>query len=177
MSRDDGFAVADLSTDLLDDPKVKALWRELDDQGRMGHALTLYTATVLASWRAGTRVTVADAAPVWLALDDELLLVLVRVRLLDHTGRLPLRSWKGWFGPAWDRREKRRRAGALGGRPPKPQLNHMDNNGKPRPADRPVRPTVRQDEARAQSANGKNGLRPIAELVTPEALIAGGRKP
>src|SRR5512137_1165870 len=119
MSRDDGFAVADLSTDLLDDPKVKALWRDLAEPGRMGHALTLYTATVLASWKAGARVTVTDAAPVWLALDAELVDALIRARLLDHTGRVPVRSWKGWFGPAWDRREKRRKAGALGGRPPR----------------------------------------------------------
>lgn len=173
MSRDDGFAVADLSTDLLDDPKVKALWRDLGDQGRMGHALTLYTATVLASWRAGSRVPAADAAPVWLAVDEELVAALVRARLLDKTGRIPPKSWKGWFGPAWERREKRRKAGALGGRPSvKSIANHMDNNGKPRPADRPVRPTVRQDRLSRASSNDANGrVGSMAETMAAMGLV------
>jgi hypothetical protein len=164
MSRDDGFEVADVAAGHLDDPKVKALWRALGpDQDRMSRALLLHLATLLASWRQGARVTVTEAVPVWLEPDAELVAALVDARLLDKSGRIPPRSWKGWFGPAWDRREKRRRAGALGGRPPKPQLNHMDNNGKPRPADRPVRPTVRQD---------RNGATPSIDGATKDAAAA-----
>lgn len=184
MSRDDGFAVADLSTDLLDDPKVKALWRDLGDQGRMGHALTLYTATVLASWRAGARVTVNDAAPVWLVLDDELLAALVRVKLLDKSGRLPLRSWKGWYGPAWERREQRRRAGRLGGRPAKGPDNRTETSrfttdNPVRPSDRPSGPSEARAGARetTRPKGRENGRRPapLAEIM-PGALAAVTRQ-
>jgi hypothetical protein len=181
MSRDDGFAVADVATDLLDDPKVKALWRALGDQGRMGHALTLYTATVLASWRAGCRVPVDDAAPVWLVVDRDLLAALVDAKLLDRTGRIPPRSWKGWYGPAWDRREQRRIAGRLGGRPPKPEPNRPLTSRLS--TDNPVRPSVRPSGpsvARARNApsNGaKGGPVRLADLVTPEALAAVGKRP
>ena len=174
MSRDDGFAVADLSTDLLDDPKVKALWRDLGDQGRMGHALTLYTATVLASWRAGARVTLADAAPVWLEIDGELVAALVRVKLLDRTGRVPLKSWKGWFGPAADRRDKLRTKWRRANERRSTSV-HGGTAAVPPP---PYRPSVRQDrpsDARAgETAQRANGRRPtpLADLVTPEAMAA-----
>ena len=115
MSRDDGFEIADVSTALLDDPKVRDLWRQLGDECRMTHAITLYVATILASWRDGCRVPVADAVPVWLAPDGELVAALVRARLLDRHGKLPPRSWNGWFGPAYARREARRAAGRIGG--------------------------------------------------------------
>ena len=175
MSRDDGFAVADLSVHLYDDDKVKRLYRELGgDLGRMGHAMMLCEATLLASWRDGHRRTVHEAAPLWLAVDDELVAVLVRVGLLDRTHRRPLRSWKTWFGPAWERREKRRRAGALGGRPPKPQLNPMVNNGKPRPTDRPSDRTVSpRAPARETPSNdgGRNGrVGTLAETMAAMGL-------
>lgn len=183
MSRDDGFAVADLSTDLLDDPKVKALWRDLGDQGRMGHALTLYTATVLASWKAGARVPVTDAAPVWLVPDETLVSALTAAKLLDRTGRIPIKAWKSWFGPAADRREKLRTKW----RRANEKRAVSTNSGTAAVPPPPYRPSVRQDrpsdaharEATAQRANGRRGGPPvpIAELVTPEALIAGGRKP
>lgn len=116
MSRDDGFVIADVATGLLDDAKVKHLWRELGpDQGRMGHALALHMATLLASWREGCRVPVVDAAPVWLVVDAELVETLQRVRLLDRTGRLSVRSWNTWVGPALARKRARQEAGRIGG--------------------------------------------------------------
>lgn len=109
MSRDDGFAIADVSTGMLDDPKVKALWRELGpDEGRMSHAIALYTATLLASWHHGARVTVEEAAPVWLTVDADLVGALVHVHLLDRTRRLKVSSWKHWFDPVASRRDAAR---------------------------------------------------------------------
>lgn len=149
MSRDDGFVIADVSVHLYDDDKVKQLYRELGgDLGRMGHAMMLLEVTLLCSWRDGRRRTVDEAAPIWLTVDDELVAALVAVGLLDRTHRKPLRSWTAWFGPAWERREKRRRAGALGGRPAqnlsddgrKPNGYLMDN---PKVIDRKPRPSVR----------------------------------
>lgn len=105
MSRGDGFAIADVDSGLLDDEKVRKLWRQLGDVGKMTHALTLHEATLLASWRNGCRQTVDQAAPVWLPIDAELVAALVTVRLLDRTGRIPARSWSGWFEVAKGRRE------------------------------------------------------------------------
>jgi len=155
MSRDDGFVIADVSVHLYDDDKVKQLYRELGgDLGRMGHAMMLLEATLLSSWRDGRRRTVYEAAPIWLTVDDELVAALVKVGLLDRSHRKPLRSWTAWFGPAWERREKRRRSGALGGRPPLnlgddgrkpnglPMVNHPVSSRKPRPSVRPSDKTV-----------------------------------
>jgi hypothetical protein len=162
VSRDDGFPVADVSVALYDDDKVKRLYRELGgDLGRMGHAMMLCEVTLLASWRDGRRLTVHQAAPLWLTVDDELVSTLVRVGLLDRAFRRPIRSWNAWFGPAFERREKRRRSGALGGRPPRnppsehkePFANHPDINRKPRPT---VRPSARPPGARAREAAPSN---------------------
>jgi hypothetical protein len=94
-----------VDTGYLDDPKVRTLWRILGDQGRMTHALALHMATMLASWGAGCRVTVAEAAPLWLTPDPELIAALAKARLLDVAGRLPAKSWKAWHDPASKRRE------------------------------------------------------------------------
>ena len=182
MSRDEGFAVADVSVNLYDDDRVKRLYRELGgDLGRMGHAMMLAEVTLLASWRDGKRLTVHQAAPLWLTVDDELVAALVRVGMLDRGHRRPLKSWQAWFGPAYERREKRRRAGALGGRPPKDPENHPVINRKPRPS---VRPSVRPPGARAREAASSNdagtngrGMTSLAELVDPAVLAAIGRRP
>ena len=105
MSRDDGFPIADVDTGYLDDSKVRNLWRALGDQGRMTHALALHVATLLASWGAGCRVTVTEAAPLWLTPDPDLIAALQKTHLLDGTQRLPVRSWKAWHDPASKRRE------------------------------------------------------------------------
>jgi hypothetical protein len=175
MSREDGFDVADVATGHLDDPKVKALWRALaPDQDRMSRALLLHVAVLLASWRQGARVTVTEAVPVWLDPDETLVAALVGARLLDKGGRIPPHSWRGWFGPAWDRREKRRAAGALGGRPVKPKLNlsettRLSTDNPDRPTGRSVR-TVRQDRNGASSNDAKVGT-----LAAQYAAIVGKR--
>ena len=63
MSRDDGFAIADMDSGYFEDAKMRDLWQRLRDPDRMARALCLHSATLLASWRAGERVTVTQAAP------------------------------------------------------------------------------------------------------------------
>ncbi len=108
MSRDDGFEVADVSTSLYDDPKVRELWRLLADEGLMSRAMALYEATRLASWRLGCRVSAEDACPIWMRLDPAVLAALRQAKLLDRSSRIPQKSWKGWFEVARERREKAR---------------------------------------------------------------------
>ena len=115
MSRDDGFAIADMDSGYFEDAKMRDLWQRLRDPDRMARALCLHSATLLASWRAGERVTVTQAAPLWLIADDELVSVLRTVKLLDRGGRIPATSWAEWFEVAQQRRAARRQAGALGG--------------------------------------------------------------
>lgn len=189
MSRDDGFARADVSVHLLDDDKVKRLFRELGgDLGRMGHAMMLREATLLASWRDGCRRTVEEAAPLWLTVDEELVTVLIRVGLLDRARRTPRKSWNSWFGPAFERREKRRAAGALGGRPPRngpvraqePSANHPVSNRKPPPTVTPSnRHTARagaRETASSNDAKRGRGLEPLAAIIPGAYAAVGGSK-
>ena len=115
MGRGDGFAIADIASDYLDDEKVRRLWRRLGDVVTMCEALTLHQATVLASWRSGRRVTVDEAAPLWLPVSEVLVAELVAVGMIDRTRRVPARSWSSWYGPAEARRSARVEAGRLGG--------------------------------------------------------------
>lgn len=116
MSRDGGFAIADTDTAMLSDPKVVALARLLRDPVRTAAAVTLYEAVRLASWRAGCRLTLAEAVPGWW-LDpwDDLAAALVASTLLDAEQRIPEHAWRGWFEPAWQRREAYRELGRRGG--------------------------------------------------------------
>lgn len=116
MSRDDGFAIADVATGHFDDPKVRKLWRLLGDPDAMTRALVVHFAVLLGSWGEGRRVTVDEAVPVWLTVSDETLAALRSAGLIDRQGRLPRRSWDSWYGPAARRREAARAAGAEGNR-------------------------------------------------------------
>ena len=115
MSRDDGFTVADIDSGYFEDAKMRALWQALRDPDRMARAICLHSATTLASWRQGCRVTVAQAIPLWLPMDAELIATLKGVKLLDRAGKVPAESWQVWFGTAYERRETRREAGRTGG--------------------------------------------------------------
>jgi hypothetical protein len=114
--RDEGFPHADIDTGIFDDPKVRALARSSRDEGLVARAILAYIATFTASWRAGDRVTLEDAAPLWLSDVVDLGERLRDVRLLDDTNCVPEHAWEAWFRPAWERREKRRASGAEGGR-------------------------------------------------------------
>ena len=186
MSRDDGFDVADVATGLYDDPKVKALWRALPDQGRMSHALALHMATLLASWRHGCRVTVQEAVPVWLVPDAELIAALQAVRLLDKAGRLPGRSWRGWFEPVAGRRDAARerwrkanaRRSAVTTRLPRGN-SHLPPPSGPSGPDLPSSPLQPSQRAPARRAtvqgtrNGRGGPLPLADAIA-DTLAAKG---
>jgi hypothetical protein len=116
MSRDDGFAIADVDTGFFADPKVVALARRLRDPVQTAAHLALYLALVLGSWGAGARITFDEAVPAWLLGPvDELRSNLAAVGLIDADGRIPKRAWTSWYLPAHTRREARRESGRLGG--------------------------------------------------------------
>lgn len=103
MSRDDGFAVMDVSTSILDDEKFKKLARYSPDH--IGTAVTGFLATLSASWRHAKRVQIEDAWPAFMPFDRLAADALIHCKLLDKTGRIPAKPWNGWFGPARKRRE------------------------------------------------------------------------
>jgi len=204
MSRDDGFAVADMDSGYYDDAKMRDLWHALGDVNLMARAVCLHSATLLASWRQGSRVTVVRAIPLWLPADADVVAALRVAKLLDRFGKIPADSWQTWFGAAYNRREVRRISGRAGGlvsaqkrtlpgEHPRKRAQHTLTDAAPtlertsslaepvRPSVPTVRPSARPGaparEATAQGANGRGGLVPLADLVTPEALAAAGRKP
>lgn len=106
MTRDEGFAVMDVSTSLLQDPKVRKLQRHAPD--RWPTAMVAYVSTMAESWKAGRRVTVEDAWPVGLAYDELAAEALQQVGLIDGSGLIVPRTWRSWFGKAKQRRNKSR---------------------------------------------------------------------
>lgn len=103
MSRDDGFTVMDVSTGYVDDPKWRKLVRHAPDQ--LGPAFIAYTATMAESWRAGRRVTIDDSWPALIPYSKAAVDALRHVGLLDSGGHVQVRAWRGWFGPAKERRD------------------------------------------------------------------------
>ena len=115
MSRDEGFAIADVDVGLFDDLKLKKLWRGLRDSGLMCQAVTIFLATLLASWGAGERCVADEATPVWLDPDPEIIAALQAAGLLDAEGRIPEQAWTSWYEPARARRDDARLRGQIGG--------------------------------------------------------------
>lgn len=106
MSRDAGFTRADVDTGLFADPKVVRLARHVRDPQRVAAATCLYVGLVLASWKAGERVTLEESAPAWfLEPVDELQTVLLAADLVDTDGRIPVHAWSSWYEPARERRQ------------------------------------------------------------------------
>lgn len=112
MTRDDGFAVMDVSSDYVNDPKWRKLHRAHPEL--LPAAFLAYTATMGESWKAGRRVSVEDAWPVLLPYDAAVVAALREVAFLDRRGLIVSRSWDGWFGPAQRRRQASREAGREG---------------------------------------------------------------
>jgi hypothetical protein len=106
VSRDDGFAVMDVSTDIVNDPKIRKLWRHAPDHAAAG--FTAYVATLAESWKAGRRVTIDDAWPAFLTFDQAAVEALVHIGLLDSKGRVTPKAWSGWFDVARRRRDASR---------------------------------------------------------------------
>lgn len=191
MARDEGFTIADISTVYLDDEKVRRLWRLLmPDVPAMCEAILVHEAAVLASWREGKRVTVDQAAPLWLPTRDEIVARLVEVGLLDSTRRVPARSWRSYFEPARVRRDARRVAGAAGGKASGAARRERSSNEprttvrqkRTRPADRPDRPSVPSDKpsvsrARARGKAGGGAARGGDVVSFRDAMEANGYTP
>lgn len=168
MSRDDGFTVMDVSTDIVNDPKVRKLFRVSPDHAPA--AFIAFIATLGESWKAGRRVRIDDSWPGYLDYDQGAVDALMTVGLVDRRGLLSLKAWEGWFGVAktrrdvsrerWRRENERRR----GDRVVTAELPR--GNGADTEATVPLRssPTV---------PNGEQGVRPLARrtisaVVDPE---------
>jgi hypothetical protein len=106
MSRSDGFAVMDVSTSIVHDPKFRQLHRERPDH--VAPAFMAYVAVLGESWKAGRRVSVTDAWPALLPFDAEVVVSMVRVRLVERGGLPPRKAWDEWYRPAYERRVKSR---------------------------------------------------------------------
>lgn len=170
MSRDDGFAIADVDTGFWSDPKVKALVRLQRDETRSLVTLALFNALLLESWGAGERLTLDQAAPAWSTADlGPLATDLQAVGLVDARGRIPVESWHRWFTPARDRREAAREAGREGNR----RRWHKGKDRDPiapaipdRPTDRPTdRPPRARARARAKEPARAPDPRPLGDIL------------
>lgn len=183
MSGRDGFARADVDTSIYDDPKVRALARRLRDHVRTASAMTLYQATMLASWRAGRRLTIDESAPAWW-LDDpsDYLVDLQAVQLLDGEGRVPEHAFEAWAGRLIDRREAAADAGREGARrrwhpdePPDPMGSDSGPDGGAmgpsmhQPASLPASRPARQPAGLADVARAREAPTPPADAEAPAA--------
>jgi hypothetical protein len=116
MSRaNHGLRTADTDIDLPHDAKFVRLWRLLRDEILMAHARVLHEDLRCASWREGERVTVEQAASVWLNPNPDVIAAMVKADLLDDEHRLPDHAWLSWYGPAVARLEAKKAAQSLGG--------------------------------------------------------------
>lgn len=106
MSRDDGFAVMDVSTSWMLDDKFTRLAREYPRL--LLWCVAGYAATKAASWRHGKRMKIGDSLPAWLMFNPEGVGALMAVRLLDRSGRIPVGPWREWFERAARRRQTSR---------------------------------------------------------------------
>lgn len=106
MSRSDGFAVMDVSTSIVHDPKFRQLHRERPEH--VAAAFMAYMATLGESWKAGRRVSVTEAWPALLPFDADVVASMIRVRLVERGGLPPRKAWDGWYRPAFERRVRSR---------------------------------------------------------------------
>lgn len=161
-SRDDGFAIMDVSTSICDDPKFRRIARERPEL--VGTVFTAYMATMAESWRGGRRVSIEDAWPAILPYSADAAAIMVAVGLLDRRGVLSPKAWRGWFEPARSRRDKSRADWR------KWQQDHRRNKGGVNPDSDPdtsipsvptVRPSVPTEPSSRPSARARgkeNGL-------------------
>ncbi len=152
MSGRDGFSRADIDTNFFHDPKAVALARRLQNDCLTMAYLGLYQATVLASWKAGHRVTLIEAAPAWwlsnLGVPET---ELRAVDLLDDEGRVLEHAFEAWAGRLIDALDKAAAAGREGARrrwhPDRPPIGSpLVPDGDPiaPPMHQPARQTDRQ---------------------------------
>src|SRR6187551_1629147 len=96
----------DVSTDLVNDPKIRKLYRHAPDHA--DRAVIAYVATMAESWKAGRRVTIDDAWPGFVPFDKAAVEALAHVKLIDRTGRVNVKAWREWYEVAKERRDKSR---------------------------------------------------------------------
>jgi hypothetical protein len=147
MSRGEGFSIADIAVGFLRDLKLRRLRQSIPDDAAA--TTIVYIAVVLSSWAEGYRLSTAEADSPEEATPERVA-ALQAVELLDADGKIPLHAWESYFRPAWERREKMRRAGIEGNR----RRWHPDRLSPPDsppdsppvspsvPSDRTVRPSV-----------------------------------
>lgn len=171
MTRTSGFPVADLDVGLMNDPKVKALVRRQHDEKLSTKSLLLYLTLVLESWGAGERLTLDQAAPLWITGDLATLAAdLEAVGLVDADGRLPETSWTSWYGVADSRRTASRNGGVEGNRRRYSREPIGTRSGTDPRSDRsvptvPTVPTVPRADAREAKKPRASADRPFHERV------------
>lgn len=159
MSRAEGFPIADVDVAILDDPKLRALARSTRDEAIIARAIVAYLATLTASWARGDRVSLEDAAPMWLTALDDLAERLQAVDLVDGHGRIPEHSWESWFKPAWERREAKRAGGKLGGQrswETRSKVRSSIASAEPNPSD-PSHPSGPTEPSHSRPSDSDNG--------------------
>lgn len=114
MTRGAGFTSADVDVGITRDSKFRRLARLHPDL--IAVAFTGYMGILTDSWGTGERRTAADAWPQIVPWSDAAVNALIECELLDKFHRVPIATWRGWFGAAAARREKRRFSGSIGGK-------------------------------------------------------------
>src|SRR4051794_39111583 len=143
MSRDDGFDRMDVSTNVHNDPKFRALARRHPELYPV--AFTIFVSTMAESWREAERLTADEGWPLLLPFDGvgrAAIDALVEAGLFDDEQRVSPKAWAGWFGAASERRrlgrERQRRADEKRGRT-RPSDSPSDSQEGPVRQDRQVR--------------------------------------
>lgn len=147
MAKADGFAVMDVATDIHNDPKFRALARH--NAAHVQPAFMAYIALMGECWREAERVTVTASWPALVPYDPTVVESMIAVRLIDRDGRIPRRTWQGWFGKVRERRDLNRerwRASAATQR------------------------KKRQNGARAESPRGPRGARGESPASVPSVV-------
>lgn len=165
MSRDDGFSIADLDVGFLRDVKVRRLRLHLPEDD-VAPTTLLYLALVLSSWEEGFRLSVMEADSPYPATAERIA-ALQACELIDDEQKIPAHAWRGWFYPAWDRREKKRKGGAEGNRRrwhADKGASHTDSESDTPGDSDPESPTSRTGQSGQTSRSGNPSAR--ADVVT-----------
>lgn len=173
MSRPDGFAVMDVDVGIVNDPKVRRLFRYAPDVAQA--AFVAYVAVMGESWHRGRRVSVDDAWPAIVAFSRPAIDALIDAELLDARGLIPLKVWRNWYEVAFERRQKaRNRWGRYNEKRGDHEVNTTPvprgSNAATMATDPilPTDPTVRRARARATPAGARVAAvdaRPLSEII------------
>jgi hypothetical protein len=177
VSREDGFLIANIDIQLLDDYKLKLLRRELGVDAVL-YAIALYLALVLESWGHGKRVTIEEAAPDWIELRPDVISAMQRVKLVDRSRRIPAETWEGWYGPAYRRREGLRRGGKKGGQAKaQARLKPSSSLAQARQSDRRLEKPSNGEERRGETTHARERPRGEDPVKFDEAMKRSGFTP